>query len=139
MTGRRLIAYLTDHVITTALMLPILIWYMQGLFSEASGIYLLGYSAPVLIIWMVVRTLYLSILFSMTSATVGCYLAGIRVRTPAGDRLPYGRSLLRCIGLFVCTCTLGAAYISAWWTEKHQGVQDLISSSVVVLKNPVSS
>jgi uncharacterized RDD family membrane protein YckC len=139
MTGRRLVAYLIDQVITTTLMLPILIWYTRGLFSEASGIYLLAYSAPVLIIWLLIRTLYLSILFSTTCATLGCFIMGIRIRSVEGKRLGYGRSLLRCIGLLICTGTLGLAYLTAFFTERHQGLQDVISRSVVVEKNSINS
>lgn len=128
---RRFAAYVIDHAITALLMTPLALWYLKGLFSEASGIYLLAYSGPILFLLMLIRSLYLTVLWSTRFGTVGCHLLSIRVCTLHGDKPSYPRALLRHLILFFSTCCW-ASMISILFTEKRQALCDIGAKTVVV-------
>lgn len=130
--ARRFAAYVIDHLLTALLMTPLFLWYLKGLFSEASGIYLLAYSGPVLFLLMLIRSLYLSVLWSTRFGTIGCHLLSISVCTLQGNKLSYARALLRHLILFFSTCLLGLGWISILFTEKRQALCDLGAKTVVV-------
>ncbi len=130
--GRRFAAYLIDSILTALLMTPLVLWYLKGLFSEASGIYLLAYSGPVLFLLILIRLLYLSVLWATKFGTVGCHLLSIHVCTLHGEKLSYGRALLRYLVLFCSTCLLGLGWISILFTQKRQALCDLGARTVVL-------
>ena len=130
---RRFAAYVIDHLLTALLMAPLVLWYLKGLFSEASGIYLLAYSGPVLFLLMLIRSLYLTVFWSTRFGTIGCHLLSISVCTLQGNKLSYPRAILRYLILFCSTCLLGLGWISILFTEKRQALCDLGAKTVVMV------
>lgn len=130
---RRFAAYLIDSILTSLLMTPLVLWYLKGLFSEASGIYLLAYSGPVLFLLMLIRLTYLTVLWSKRFGTIGCHLLSISVYTLQGNKLSYARAFLRYLMLFFSTCLLGLGWIPILFTEKRQALCDLGAKTVVMV------
>nr|WP_319474602.1 RDD family protein [uncultured Sphaerochaeta sp.] len=131
--SRRFAAYLIDHLLTALLMSPLILWYLKGLFSEASGIYLLAYSGPVLFLLILIRLIYLSVLWTTRFGTIGCHLLSICVCTSQGNKPSYAKTLLRYLVLFCSTCLLGLGWISILFTEKRQALCDLGAKTVVMV------
>lgn len=129
---RRMAAYLVDHLVTTILMLPLIIWYARGLFSDQSGLYLLGYSLYMVLGMFVIRFLYLAIGWHLQRGTIGCRLVRIRVTTVEGDRLTIGRSCVRYLGLLVSTALFGLGWITILLTPKRQAIHDYLASTIVL-------
>lgn len=136
---QRCSAYLLDHVITAVLLSPLVAWYLNGLFGERSGVFLLGYSIPVLLVMLLVRLFYLTLLWTNDRGTIGCRLMGINITTEVGMPLRFPRALLRYLGLLVCTMLLGLGSLLLLFSRKKQMLQDSMANTVVVKKQPPSS
>jgi uncharacterized RDD family membrane protein YckC len=132
-------AYLLDHLITAMLLSPLAAWYLNGLFGERSGIFLLGYSIPVLMAMLVVRCLYLTLLWTKDRGTIGCRLMRISIVSVLGEPLRYARALLRYLGLLAATMLFGLGSLLFLCSRKKQMLQDYVSTTVVVRKQPLSS
>ena len=129
---RRFGAYLLDHVATTILMLPLLIWYGRGLFSEQSGIYLLGYGIHLILGVCSIRALYLIIGWSTKGGTIGCRLLQIQILSNNGARVTPGRSATRYLALLVSTALFGLGWITIPLTRRRQSVHDFLAATIVV-------
>jgi len=130
---RRFGAYLIDHMVTTLLMTPLLVWYAKGLFGERSGVYLLGYATFFFIGIVLLRMAYLILCWHTTRGTVGCRILHIVVHSKEGEPLSICRSFIRFLGLGLSTLLFGLGWLPMLFTRKHQGIHDLIASTVVVM------
>lgn len=129
---RRLAAYLIDILVSMILKLPLLIWYGKGLFSDESGIYLLGYGSYLFGAMLMIRMGYLVIGWSTRFGTIGCRACGIRIGDIGGSRLSFARSFARYWALVLSSLTLGAGCLPLWFTKRRQTLYDLLAASVVV-------
>jgi uncharacterized RDD family membrane protein YckC len=64
--------------------------------------------------------------------TIGKQLVKITVCSTFGDRLSFGRSLLRNIGKIISTLPLFAGYLIAFFNKKQQALHDSIAGTMVI-------
>ncbi len=124
---RRFASYIIDLLILFTAWLPVFIWFVRGLFSDQSGIFLLGYSTLIVYGFTLFRFLYLSLLWRF-DGTVAERLVHIRVTGRDGRGLSLPRCLLRALTLPLDTLTLGLVFL----IPPHSGLHDRISGSEVV-------
>ncbi len=129
---RRMGAYLIDLLVSLLFMLPLFIWYGRGLFSDQSGLYLLGYSLYLVLGIFVIRLLYLVIGWSTLRGTLGCRAMRIIVLTTAGTRLSVGRSCIRYLALLVSAALFGMGWITILLTPRRQAIHDYLASTIVL-------
>ncbi len=132
-------AYLLDHLVSAVLLSPLVAWYLNGLFGERSGIFLLGYSIPVLLVMLLVRLFYLTLLWTRGRGTIGCRLMHISIVSVQGKPLGFPRALVRYLGLLVSTMPLGLGSLLLPFSRKKQMLQDYLANTMVVRKQPPSS
>lgn len=119
-------------VICMIIMLPLIIWYGRGLFSDQSGTYLLGYSTYFLFGLMAIRATYLIIGWSTRTGTLGCLAMQIKVTTLLGERISAGRAGIRYLALLVSTALFALGWITILLTPKRQAVHDYLAGTIVV-------
>ena len=129
---RRIVAYTIDVIISGFLMTPLLIWFTRGLFSDQSGIYLLGYAQFFLLGILLIRMVYLIIGWISKKGTIGCRVTHIKVTRVQETHLTITTSLLRYIGLLLCELLLGLGCITIFFTLHHQCLHDLIAKTIVI-------
>ncbi len=127
---RRFISYILDILIGAAAFTPVFIWYLRGLFSERSGVYLLGYGPLLVYFCILCRFLYLTILWK-TGGTAAERLVGIRVIHRNGEPLSLVRCALRALTLPLDVLSLGCVYIPF----PHEGLHDRMSDSTVRMRH----
>jgi len=129
---RRFGAYCIDIGITALVQLPLWIWYARGLFGPEIGLFLLGYTVLLPIIWVLVRAIYLIICWSVWNQTIGMRLFSIIIVPSPGKRLTVWRSMIRYLSMVLCTYTLGIGYLMMFSHPSRQGLHDRLSSTIVV-------
>jgi uncharacterized RDD family membrane protein YckC len=129
---RRLVAYTIDLIVSSLLTTPLFIWYGKGLFSDQSGLYLLGYSTYLLMGVLLMRLLYLGIGWHYQSKTIGCLLMRIRVVTMKEERISFRRAFIRYIGLLVSILFFGIGCLPIFFTTHHQCLHDLLAKTIVL-------
>lgn len=83
----------------------------------------------------VIRVIYGAALESSKhQATIGKLALGIKVTDTNGGRLTFVKALLRAIGKIISGIIIFIGYIMAGFTDKKQGLHDMIAGSVVVKK-----
>jgi len=87
----------------------------------------------------VVRCLYLTLLWTKDRGTIGCRLMRISIVSVLGEPLRYARALLRYLGLLAATMLFGLGSLLFLCSRKKQMLQDYVSTTVVVRKQPLSS
>jgi len=125
----RVAAYLIDLAV---LIIPIMI--IQSLFKGAADDPSTGHPYLAMLLTFVFETAYFAGLWSSTmQATVGQKVCGLRVINSAdGSRLSIGRGVLRVLGLFVASLILGIGLLMVAFTERKQGLHDMIAGTYVV-------
>ena len=77
--------------------------------------------------------LYFALMESSTNqATVGKMALGIKVTDLNGDRISFGRALGRTAAKILSTLILLIGFLMAAFTEKKQGLHDMIAGTLVV-------
>jgi uncharacterized RDD family membrane protein YckC len=71
---------------------------------------------------------------SKAQASVGKMALGIKVTDLEGERVSFGKAFLRSIGKIVSGMIMYIGYIMAAFTEKRQGLHDMMASTLVVKK-----
>ena len=71
---------------------------------------------------------------SANQATVGKMALGIQVTDLQGNRISFGRALGRTLAKILSGLILLIGYIMAAFTEKKQGLHDMIAGTLVVKK-----
>ena len=86
-------------------------------------------------IMIVLQTLYFAIMESSSKqATLGKIVLGIIVTDTDGRRISFGRAVGRNLGKIVSQIILFIGYLMIAFTEKKQGLHDMMASCVVVVK-----
>jgi len=83
----------------------------------------------------IISLLYFSFMESSKyQASVGKLALGLIVTDMEGNRIDFGKALLRNIGKFVSAFILLIGYIMAAFTDKKQALHDMIASTLVLKK-----
>ena len=105
--------------------------------TEAAGM-LAGMMAAMGSMWIIsicVSLLYFGIMeSSKTQGTLGKMALSIKVTDLNGDRISFGKSILRQIGKYISGMILLIGYLLAAFTEKKQALHDMIASTLVLKK-----
>jgi uncharacterized RDD family membrane protein YckC len=132
---KRLLAFFVDLAIISliffafAVILPILLGPRLGV---PSGGVILAFAA---VLWLVIAWLYWAIMESSSrQSTVGKDLVGILVTDGEGKRISFGKATLRYFGKIASVMPALAGFFMIGFTAKKQGLHDLISGSLVVIK-----
>lgn len=136
---KRFAAYIIDGLI---LFIPILIimlvlgvsLFMTGNAEDVEEATSIGESIGNLLS-IVIGWLYFAIMESSSrQATVGKMALGIKVTDLNGNRISFGRATGRHFAKLISGAILGIGYLMIIWTEKKQGLHDMIASCLVVNK-----
>jgi Predicted membrane protein/domain len=129
---RRVAAYLIDYFLLIIPSIVILI-FARILFSGGSDNDL-GFSeklAVIIFFW-----LYFSIMeSSKLQGTIGKLTLKIKVTDINGERIGFGKATGRHFSKILSTILLGIGFFMAGFTERKQGLHDIIASCLVVRRN----
>jgi uncharacterized RDD family membrane protein YckC len=151
--GRRFVALIIDGiiigVIQSIVITPILALLGFGIASEiadgggnmdeAAAIGMIGaviatIGSVFLISWAISIFYYAIMESSKAQGSVGKLAMGIKVTDMNGERITFAKGLIRAIGKIISQMILFIGYIMAAFTEKKQGLHDMIASTLVVKK-----
>ncbi len=133
----RFVAYLIDSIVLgvggsiVGGILGALIGFAMasGVASEEAGVVASVVSALVSI---VVNWLYYAFLeSSQWQATLGKKVLGLVVTDMDGRRISFGRATGRYFAKFISSLILGFGYFMAGWTQRKQGLHDMIAGTLV--------
>lgn len=142
----RLVAYVVDSILLSVgyVLLVMVLMVPMGLVgagssgnpSSAAGTGMLlvlgcaSYVLPVMMFWA-----YFALMESSRhQGTLGKMVMGLRVMTEDGQRLSLGRATARFLGRMLSGMILCIGYIMVAFTEKKQGLHDLIAGTIVVTR-----
>jgi len=137
---KRLVAYIIDWVILLAV--TVMISIGMGIFAAGSGIdiedeqALLIYQAQANLLSFLVAWLYYALMESSArQATFGKSILGMKVTNLQGERIGFGRASVRFFSKILSALLFFIGFIMIAFTEKKQGLHDLIASTLIVNKN----
>ena len=137
---KRLFAYIIDWIIL--LVVTVMISIGMGIFAAGSGIdiedeqALLVYQAQANLLSFLVAWLYYALMESSArQATFGKSILGMKVTNLQGERIGFGRATVRFFSKILSTLLFFIGFIMIAFTEKKQGLHDLIASTLIVNKN----
>jgi len=134
--GQRFLAYLIDSLLMVAVFLPL--GFLLGVFIGISGgepndAAATAASLILNLISIIAAWLYSAILeSSVWQATVGKKLFGIRVTDMSGNRIGFGKATGRYFGKYLSSIICSIGFIMAAFTEKKQGLHDILASTLVI-------
>ncbi len=90
---------------------------------------------PIMLLGAIVGWLYSALMESSTKqATLGKMVCGLRVTDLAGNRISFGRATGRHFAKNFLSAIFLVGYIMAAFTERKQGLHDMIAGTLVVTK-----
>ena len=132
---KRLLAFVVDLGVTSliffalAIILPILLGPRLGV---PRGSVILASGA---VAWLVITWLYWALMESSSrQSTVGKDLLGIMVTDAEGNRMSFRKATVRHLGKVASALPALAGFVMVGFTAKKQGLHDLITGSLVVMK-----
>lgn len=132
---RRFAAYIIDNILVSILFI-LLVLILGGIAGDGGAV--IGY-----VIGIVGTFVYFAYMESSESqATVGKIALGIQVTDVNGGRISFGKALGRTLAKILSGLILYIGFIMAAFTEKKQGLHDMIAGTLVVKKGsrtPMSS
>jgi uncharacterized RDD family membrane protein YckC len=154
--GQRLLAFIIDGIIIgivyTVILTPIMTVIGLGIASEAQNMQsmtedeaaaatvgmvgsILAVVGTAIVAIYAIQLLYYSIMeSSKLQASVGKLAMGIKVVDLNGNRVSFGTAFIRAIGKILSGMIMYIGYLMAAFTEKKQGLHDMIASTLVVKK-----
>ena len=118
----RVLAWLID-VIIVGLIIPIT-------FAAGTGTHFIGFGVTFFGGW-----LYEALLTSSSlQATLGKLALGLRVTDLQGQGIDFGRATARHFAKYLSTLILGIGYLMVAFTERKQGLHDMIAGTLVQKK-----
>lgn len=88
---------------------------------------------PAILMGLVMGWLYFAICESSAwQASIGKLALGIRVTDLDGNRIGFGRALGRYAAKFLSGLILGIGFLMVAWTQRKQGLHDMIGSTLVL-------
>ena len=132
--GRRIVAFLVD-VVVLSLAWPVIslipLMVLKFLVGE-DLLPLVEVPAIIIFIWIYFATME----SSRIQATVGKLVTKLKVTRDDGKKLSFFRSFLRNFSKAFSTGIMGIGYLMILFTRKKQGLHDLMSRSLVSLRDP---
>ena len=124
-------AYAVDTLVVMVLLLPFfLIWGFQGVseFRTPGQVFFQEALIPTLLYWV-----YFALMeSSKLQATLGKRAFGLKVVGIGGERIGFGRATGRYFAKIVSGLLLMAGYLMVAFTEKKQGLHDMMASTFVL-------
>ncbi len=105
--------------------------------AEAIGMIgpIMGMMGATMILGIIISVAYWSIMeASKLQATVGKLALGLIVTDAQGNRLNVGQAIIRNLCKIISSMILFIGYIMAGFTDKKQGLHDMIANTLVVKK-----
>lgn len=136
---KRFLACLIDTVIVTVAMFVLgfalgFFFAWLGLLQDEQSEFFIGMVLNLL--GLILGVLYFVVMESSSrQATFGKALLGIKVTTTDGEQLTFWRAVGRYFGKILSGLIFCIGYLMVAFTEKKQGLHDLMSGCVVVNKN----
>jgi len=139
----RVAAYIIDYIV---LYIPTLILQLPLTFFMRSQTRTMGPGQfPSANVWgaimasaglgIVVQWLYFAFMESSSKqASLGKMACGIKVTDMEGERISFGHATGRFFAKLLSSLTLCIGYMMVGWTEKKQGLHDMIAKTLVVKK-----
>jgi uncharacterized RDD family membrane protein YckC len=125
---RRSLAFMIDAIILGTFALVIVIWFKLRA-EQGSGQSALSAVLPLALILIYMPALWASPM----QATAGQRICALRVIDAIdGGRISFMRGLLRVLGMMLSGLILGIGFLMAAFTERKQGLHDLIAGTYVV-------
>lgn len=119
----RVLAWIIDVIIVGVI--------VRIAFAADPGIHIVGFGLGFFGGW-----LYEALLTSSSmQATLGKLVLGMRVTDLQGQRITFGRATARHFAKYLSTAILGIGYLMVAFTEKKQGLHDMIAGTLVVKRN----
>src|SRR3989441_11506678 len=123
----RVLASIIDAVIL-GMVLWIIGLLLQRPPEEAGGLSAIG---PIL--QMVLGFLYMPVLWSSPmQATIGQKICGLRVIRPGGNAISFERGIARVLAMILSGMPLFIGYLMVAFTERKQGLHDILAGTYVV-------
>ena len=105
-------------------------------FGRRSGIFLAQISTGAGLIQTTLSWLYFALMESSDKqATIGKMVCGLRVTDQAGGRIGFGRATGRYFGKLLSALIIYIGFIMAAFTERKQGLHDIMAGTLVVKKD----
>jgi len=93
------------------------------------------YVGVLVLIWLVATWLYFALMeSSVRQATVGKRTMGLIVTDLSGRRISFGKATCRFLGRFFAWFPAGFGYLTLIFSEKRQGIHDMLAGTLVVTK-----
>jgi uncharacterized RDD family membrane protein YckC len=136
----RVVAFIIDAIIVRTAAWPIgMIFGLGGLAGtfggfphSGMGLHLLG-SGVVLVVVVFGSWLYEAFMLSSTyQATLGKMIFGMKVSDLNGRRISFGRATGRHFAKWLSSMILGIGYIMVGFTERKQGLHDMLAGTLVM-------
>ena len=143
--GSRVVAYIIDSIVTTAVVYGVLIaavivlgvvgdFDMDEFFMDMGngampvGVLLGFYGLSIGIPWI-----YFAMMESSgMQATLGKKLVNLKVTNLSGERITFGRASGRYFGKILSSMTMGIGFLMVAFTAKKQGLHDIVASTLVL-------
>lgn len=98
------------------------------------GTIMAAVGSAILITYAIAILYYAIMESSKAQASVGKLALSIKVTDMEGQRISFGKALLRSIGKIISSMICFIGYLIALFTEKKQALHDMIASTLVVKK-----
>lgn len=138
---KRLAAYILDWIILTIISIIVLVvfsagfgsWFGAELFEETNEAALLGLTLGVDLLTFTIAWLYYAVMESSSKqATLGKLALGMKVTRLNGERISFLRASVRFFSKILSLLLFFIGFIMIAFTEKKQGLHDMIAGVVVV-------
>jgi uncharacterized RDD family membrane protein YckC len=129
---KRVAALIIDTIITTIGGFAIgvvfgFIWGAAGMYDEKT------FGQQGMLLGLIIYWLYFALMESSSNqATLGKRALGIKVTDLNGDRISFGKATGRHFGKFLSSIILCIGYIMVAFTQKKQGLHDIMAGCLVV-------
>lgn len=138
----RVLVYIVDRIVMGIIFTPVLIFFGLRLATQLHGIapndpdqlgpifHFVGNVGPIALI---VQWLYEALLTSSAwQGTVGKHILDLKVTDEQGNRISFERATGRYFAKIISSLTLGIGYLMVAFTERKQGLHDLIAHTLVM-------
>lgn len=93
-----------------------------------------------IVVDFIIIALYYSLLESSSiQATVGKYIAGLKITTIEGSRISFGKAFVRRIYSLLSIIPIFIGYVVAGFTARKQTFHDMLAKTVVIVNKPKKS
>jgi uncharacterized RDD family membrane protein YckC len=136
--GALMLDYLVIYIVFLVGLFVVMVGAIGASFSSdrSSGAGLL--SLLYFPVFFVMVILYFALMESSgAQGSLGKMAVGMKVVDMGGNRISFGKAILRQIGKIVSILIIGIGFFMCGFTEKRQGLHDMIAGTLVVMKTPV--